>query len=126
MNYLHNILKRNKNDLISRVFEAQSGSPLEGDFVKLVMKDFELINEKMDKKLILSMTKTQFKKWVKNKIKKAALIFLNQENNEKSKTKQIIYKDLKLQNYLKSKLFSNYEVETLIKLRSNNRSEIKF
>ena len=93
------------------------------------MKDFELINEKFDKKLIMSMTKAQFKKWIKNKIKKAALIFLTQENSEKSKTKNIIYKELKLQNYLKSKLFSNYEVEYLFKLRSQTtdlKSNFKF
>ena len=40
------------------------------------------------------------------------------ENESKSKTKNIQYKELKLQNYLKSKLFSNYEVEYLFRLRS--------
>ena len=38
--------------------------------------------------------------------------------NQKFKIQNIKYKELKIQNYLKSSLFSNFEVETLIKLRS--------
>ena len=55
-----------------RIFNAQSESPLEGDFAKLIETDFELINEPFNKRLIASMNKKQFKKWVKSKIKKAA------------------------------------------------------
>ena len=75
LNYLHNILSREKTDLISRVFHAQSESPIEGDFVKLIEKDFELINEPFNPTLITSMSKNQFKKLVKIKIEKAAFKF---------------------------------------------------
>ena len=89
INYLHNIISRDKNDLISRIFEAQSKSPLDGDFVNLIKKDFDLINEPFNKSFLLSMTKTKFKKWVKSKIAKAAFKYLMKENESKSKTKNI-------------------------------------
>ena len=56
------ILKRKDDELILKVFNAQSESPLPGDFVLLCEKDFELINEKFDKSLITSMSKKEFKK----------------------------------------------------------------
>ena len=118
LNYLHNIITRKNDDLISRIFKAQCESPLEGDFIKLIEKDFQLINEPFDQKRIASMTKKQFKKWVKIKVKKAAFEFLINENETKSKTKKIKYKEFKLQTYLKSNLFSDHEAEYLFKLRS--------
>ena len=92
LNYLHNILSREKTDLVSRIFHAQSESPLEGDFVKLVEKDFELINESFNKTLITSMTKKQFKKWVKIKIEKAALNALIEKQVSESKIQNSKYK----------------------------------
>ena len=120
LNYLHNIMSRKENDLVLRVFNAQSESPLDGDFIKLIQTDFDLINEPFNKTLILSMNKKQFKKWVKNKVKKAAFEYLikQKESDKNKKIQNIKYKNLKLQNYLKSQLFSNYEIETLFKLRS--------
>ena len=86
--------------------------------MRLIQKDFESINESFNKTLITLMTKIQFKKWVKIKIEKAAFNSLIQKQKSESKIHNIKYKEFKIQDYLKSKLFSNFEVETLIKLRS--------
>ena len=43
-----------------------------------------------------------------------------EEKEEKSKIKNIQYNKFKVQPYLTSNLFSNYEVEVLSKLRSRN------
>ena len=118
LNYLHNILARNENELVSRIFSAQFDNPLEGDFVKLIEEDFKLINEKFNKTLIKSMTKKQFKKWVKSKIEKAAFEFLIEEKVSQSKICDIEYKKLEIQNYLKAAVFNNSEIELLFKLRS--------
>ena len=126
LNYLHNILSRKEDDLILRMFNAQSESPLEGDFVKLIQKDFELINESYNKSLVKSMNKKHFKKWVKLKIKKAAFNALNEdkESDRNKKIQSIKYKKLKMQSYLKSRLFSNNEIEILFRLRSRT-TELK-
>ena len=120
LNYLHNILKRNRDEVLQRVYMAQKENPLEGDFFKLVQHDFELINEKFDEKFIKSLSKNKMKKYVKSKIRKAAFNYLLSEKDKKSKIKEISYKKFKLQNYITSNLFSNYEVQVLIKLRSRN------
>ena len=61
LNYLHNILARDKNELVARVFNVQCENPSKGDFIELIQNDFKLINEKFDKQLITSMSKNQFK-----------------------------------------------------------------
>ena len=93
-------------------------TPHEGDFVKLIEDDFKLINEKFDKTKVISMTKNSFKKWVKKRIEKAAFEYLLKEQEKQSKIKDMKYDKFELQQYLKSSLFSNYEIEMLAKLRS--------
>ena len=120
INYLHNILKRNKNETLLRVFNAQKDNPLEGDFIKLVQNDFDLIGLKYDESFIKSMNKLRFKKYVKSKILLAAFNFLESEKLTKSKVKNIVYEKLKCQEYMTSKMFKNHEVELLCRLRSKN------
>ena len=60
------------------------------------------------------------KKFVKKKIRKAAFDYLISEKDKKSKIKGITYKKFKLQKFLTSNLFTNYEVQLLSKLRSRN------
>ena len=57
LNYLHNIISRKEDDLVLR-----------GDFVKLIEKDFELINETYNKRFIASMNKKQLKIKIKRYI----------------------------------------------------------
>ena len=64
------------------------------------------------------MSKKEFKKWVKVRIQKAAFEFLLNEKEKQSKIKNISYKKFEMQKYLKSKLFSNEEIELLNKLRA--------
>ena len=68
MNYLHNILKRDKNKTILKVLNAQNDNPVEGDFINLVKKDLELLGLKYDEAFIKSMNKVKFKSFIKKKI----------------------------------------------------------
>lgn len=120
LNYLHNILKRQENEMLLKVFKAQEENPLQGDFVTLVKDDFKLIDVPYDENRIKSMSKKQFKIFVKKKIREAAFKYLMFAKKDKSKIKDLKYRKLESQKYLSSKLFSNYEVELLSKLRSRN------
>ena len=120
INYLHNILTRNENEVVSRVYFAQKAKPLQGDFVKLVESDLQLINLQYNESFFKSMSKNKFKKFIKLKIRNAAFQYLNNERDKKEKVKHIVYKKFKIQNYLKSASFSNFEIEILSKLRSRN------
>ena len=66
------------------------------------------------------MSKNKYKKYVKSKISNAVFRYLLSEKEELSKIKNLQYKKLHMREYLKSNLFTNYEVQTLSKLRSRN------
>ena len=73
LNYLYEILKRDDSELVKRVFKAQFENPSKGDFVKLVEEDFSYIGETFNVENIFKMTKLQFKKHIKEKMKKSTL-----------------------------------------------------
>ena len=50
--FLHNILRRNKEELVKRVYEAQKQIPTKGDFIELVKADLLKIGEAFDEDLI--------------------------------------------------------------------------
>ena len=80
--------------------------------------DFQNIEESYDEKEVLNKSSQAYKKSVKIKIRKAALKYLNDLKNSHTKIKHIKYETLKLQDYLKSPMFSNTDVNTLFALRS--------
>ena len=120
LNFLHNILKRNTNEVLLRVYKAQKESPLKGDFANLIKTDFELIEETYDENFVTSMSKNQFKAFIKRKMSKAVFKYLLEEKEKLSKLENISYNKFKIQKYLKSKLLSDYQVQILSKLRSRN------
>ena len=57
--YLQNILSRDKEELVKRVYEVQKNKPTQGDFICQVKEDFESISEPFDEEKIVSMSKQQ-------------------------------------------------------------------
>ena len=70
--YLQAILKRDKNELIRRVYDAQKANPKQGDFVLLVQNDAELVNLVLQEEAIEKMGKKDFQIIVKSAVRKAA------------------------------------------------------
>ena len=118
INYLKNILNKPSNELIRRVYEAQKISYTKGDWIELVRKDFELIDEEFNEELINNMSNFKFKKYVKDKVQKAAFMYLQDKKITHSKIKDIEYKKLELQPYLLCENLANEEINTLFALRS--------
>ena len=100
------------------VYEAQKLKTTKGDWIDLLKNDFKLIEEDFNEDKFKSMSKYKFKKFVKTKINKAALKYLEQLKNTHSKIKNIKYKKLQIQSYILSEGFTNEEVQTLFALRS--------
>ena len=67
---------------------------------------------------VVTMSTTQWKKFVKEKVNIAAFKYFKSIQQTHSKTKHIKYKSLELQSYLRSPMFSDIECEILFKLRS--------
>ena len=116
--YLRTILIKDDDELVRRIFKAQLDNPSPGDFVELLKNDFEIIEEKFEEKEILNKSKQTYKKFIKMKVRKAALKFLNDLKETHTKIKHIKYETLKCQEYLISPMFSNTDINTLFSLRS--------
>jgi hypothetical protein len=102
INYLKNIIDRNDNELIKKVYYAQKENPSKGDFVTLVKKDLESIGMTLEDESFARTNKTTIKKEIKIAVKEAAFKELIKMKSEKKKIKEIEYKKLELQSYLKN------------------------
>ena len=71
--YLQNILKRNEDELVKRVFDAMKASPLKGDWSNLVYENMTKINLGSSDEEISQFTKIDFKAIVKTKMRKYVL-----------------------------------------------------
>ena len=113
MIHLQNILKRDDEELVKKIYKAQSRNPSPGDLVELLKSDFEMIEETFDEKSIVNTSVDSYKKFIKSRIRAAALKYLNQIKETHSKVKDIVYEHLETQAYLTSPLFSNENVNLL-------------
>ena len=116
--YLQNILQRDKNEMVRRVYEAQKEDPSSGDFVELVNEDCAAIKLDMTEKDIEKMPKLRFKKIVKAKVLKAAFEYLTTLQQSHSKMQNIKYKQFETASYMTSPKFSNENVSLLLALRT--------
>ena len=101
LGYLWYILHEDDDTLLQTVFKAQCNKPVAGDWVKTVQDDLKDIDLDMSFSEIMKQTKDSFKNLIKSKVKAAAFTYLRNIQATKSKSKNIEYKCLELQNYLK-------------------------
>ena len=117
--YHHHIITQNENETIRKIYEKQKTTPTKGDWFELLKEDFKFIEQEMDDEKIKSITKEQYKKQVKQWVRKAAFKFFIKEKEGHKKVQNIVYEDFAIQPYLKSKLFNAEERNLLFALRSN-------
>ena len=115
INYLKNILDRSDDEILKKVFFAQKANPTMGDFVELVGKDLESLG--ITESFVETSSKTGLKKHIKKISKSVALILLKERQLKHTKIKNIEYKTLEIQPYLKSDM-SRREMTMLTALRS--------
>ena len=125
MIYLQNILKRNQNELVRRVYIAQRNNPTEGDYCSLVEEDFKHVNISLTENAIIAMNEDQYKSYLKKHVKLTAFNYLRKIQEPHTKVNQIHYTNLTIQPYMTSKEFQNHEVKLLTALRSHTLRGIK-
>ena len=76
INYLQTILKRDPEELIRRIYEAQVLKPCDGDFADLVKKDLQSIGVPLDTEKIRNTGRQQFKTYIKQKVSLSAFRYL--------------------------------------------------
>ena len=125
LNYLHNVLTKNENELVKSVFLAQKINPNKGDWCLLVEKDMKLVNIKMTESEIMLMSKTKFKNHVKKCVAAAAFESLKCIQSEHEKVKHIEYKSLRIQPYMISASLSYEESSMLFNMRADTVNGFK-
>ena len=117
LNFLHYLLSLDKQELLSRFFRAQIKYPGKGDWCLVVKEDLKSLNlETYTFDSISGLNKDTWKKIVKEKCIEKALTDLNME--KKSKLRDLVHKELKLQTYLASDKISIRNKKLLFSLRS--------
>ena len=117
LSYLHYLLKKNKNEMVSRFFWAQWLSPCKGDWVNLIKQDLEDLDIPEDLSGLSSYSKFSFKKYVRSKAKQLAFITLMSCKRNHSKMKSLMYTDLKTQDFYLSSELSADEVRSVFLFR---------
>ena len=103
INFLHYILCEDENSLLGRFFKAQCAEPVRGDWASTVRKDLDFFNIKLSFDQIARYSKSSFRTFIEDSVKKKAFSELVRKQKEHSKGKEIVYKELCIQNYLTSK-----------------------
>ena len=86
--------------MIYRILKATEENPINGDFVITCKKYLETLRFKITFKEIENLTKLQFRKILKERIRNEAFEFLKNQQLNQEKIKNIKYEELKIQDYL--------------------------
>ena len=117
LKYLHHLVTRQQNLLLSQVFRAQWRTPVRNDWVEIVKDDLKYFEVNADLNWINSLSKNKFKKLVNEKARKIALIELNELKSKHTKLGNLKYDVLECQKYIKNKSLSKNQVELIFKSR---------
>ena len=109
---------QNEKETIRKIYEKHKTTPTKGDWFQLLKEDFQFIEQELDDEKIKLQTKEEYKKQVKEWVRKSAFKFFNKEREGHKKVKNIVYTDFRIQRYLTSKLFNKEERNLLFSLRS--------
>ena len=118
--YHHHILSRGEEETIYKIYCKQKEDPLKGDWYYLLQKDFEFIGVEMNERDIRSTPKSEYRIRIRKLVEKAAFDYMIKEKNGLSKIRDIKHESLKIQDYLKSRLFNPKERNLLYALRSRS------
>ena len=111
--YHHNILTRDNNETIRKVYNKQKEEPLKGDWYTLLEKDFNFLGISMNEEQISRTPKDEYKTLVMKHIRKSAFTYFLNLKETHTKLDSLHYDSLEIQRYLGSKLLSNKEKKLL-------------
>ena len=124
LNFLHCILRENKESLVYRFFKAQYESPVKNDWTETVREDLANLNlPSIDD--IQNLNQNTFHTLVRRAIEKEAFEYLlrkkngdSEKNSGHSKVSHIKYNTFEMQDYLRPNTISNQEAKFIFLLRT--------
>ena len=100
LNFLYYMLQLDSETLLRSFLQAQIDKPSVGDWILTVLQDIETLNLNLSIEGILVISKSSFKKKVKQAIRDKAFEYLVSQQATHSKAKPLKYSKLQLQPYL--------------------------
>ena len=125
LNFHQYLLQKDSDELVRKIYTTQLNDSKAGDFCNLVSQDMNELGIHMNEDHREHTTIKVYKDLVRSKVFQAAFTFLLDQQQTHSKIRNIKYKQLELQTYLHSPIFSRKEVELLFRLRSRTVPGIK-
>ena len=118
VNYLHYLLKSDKNSMLSKFFNAQYRFPVKDDWSEQVKQDLQdfRIPENFEK--IQSKSKDSFSRLVKKRGKEFAFKEFIQKKTAHSKLDNLYYHELNIQSYLRCQDITVTQAKILLKFRT--------
>ena len=92
--------------------------PIKNDWVNQVKEDLIDFDINMDLEQVKKQSKNSFKKMVKKKMRNYALDYLNNLKEKHSKMDNLLYIELKMQNYFKDKSITVQAAKNLFRWRT--------
>ena len=111
--------------MIKKVYEEQKLNPLRGDWIEKLKDDFLFIGEEFDEENAKKCTKTEYKKYIKEKVRQNVFQKLKETQGTHIKVSEICYNSFKMQDYMKSHILTNHEVTLLFSLRLRTVRSVK-
>ena len=116
--YWWHILSRDKSELIRRVYETQKISNNAGDWIRLIENDIKELDIQMSEDVIKGVSKENFRKYIKSKVKGKFLERLSNIKKNHSKSEYLKCQELKTAEYLNSPKLNTRQKQLLFRLRS--------
>jgi hypothetical protein len=126
MVYLQTVLQRTEGELIRKIYETMKAEPLPGDWCNWVQKDFQDIKLIITEDQIRSMSPTDYKLLIKEKIRDSVFIQLKEAQASHEKGHSTFHESLLYpQKYLVTHKLTNKEKSLLFNLRCQSVKGIR-
>ena len=118
LNYLHDLLKKDKKGMVYSFFITQWYKPCKGDWTEQVKKDLTDFRIPPTLEYVEGKSKYYFKNLVKQRAKQFTLEILLEKKEKHSKMVNLNYAELKIQEYFLKEDLDNNQKKTIFKLRT--------
>jgi hypothetical protein len=119
--YHHHILTRDSNETILKIYKNQKESHFKGDWYQTLLEDFRFIEEEKCDERICKFSKSDYTKYIKEKVEKAAFkSYILKKEIHKKKLGDLKYDRFQIQPYLNHKSFGKKEIQIMCLLRSKS------
>ena len=117
-NYLHYIARCNEDKMLKKFFKTMKENPSQDDWSVTVSADMKEVKVMEDLEYLKGISEEKFKKMVKLSVCDHALDQLNEEKFSHSKMDNLVYTELKIQNYLISEEMSVSQKRNIFHFRT--------